>query len=80
MNEAVREFSRAASRMKVRRRCQLARGASGQKNKSLMVGCPQLATGCKSTHHFGPIWGCGLFIGHYRLKPLDDVPQSLNHR
>ncbi|MGJ9586534.1 hypothetical protein ACRQFN_07175, partial [Actinotignum sp. GS-2025e] len=24
--------------------------------------------------------GCGLFIGHYRLKPLDDVPQSLNHR
>ncbi|MGJ9432372.1 hypothetical protein ACRQEJ_09935, partial [Actinotignum sp. GS-2025b] len=25
-------------------------------------------------------WGCGLFIGHYRLKPLDDAPQSLNHR
>ncbi|MGJ9582715.1 hypothetical protein, partial [Actinotignum sp. GS-2025b] len=24
--------------------------------------------------------GCGLFIGHYRLKPLDDAPQSLNHR
>ncbi|MDK6788155.1 hypothetical protein QP330_09920, partial [Actinotignum timonense] len=26
------------------------------------------------------LWGCGLFIGHYRLKPLDDAPQSLNHR
>ncbi|MGJ9502428.1 hypothetical protein ACRQEO_07575, partial [Actinotignum sp. GS-2025b] len=26
------------------------------------------------------IRGCGLFIGHYRLKPLDDAPQSLNHR
>ncbi|MDK6419737.1 hypothetical protein QP117_08565, partial [Actinotignum timonense] len=26
------------------------------------------------------IGGCGLFIGHYRLKPLDDAPQSLNHR
>ena len=29
---------------------------------------------------YGKVGGCGLFIGHYRLKPLDDAPQSLNHR
>ncbi|MFP2067403.1 KAP family P-loop NTPase fold protein [Actinotignum timonense] len=74
MNEAVREFSRAASRMKVRRRCQLARGASGQKKQVAHGG---LSSARNRVQIHAPFWldfcrGCGLFIGHYRLKPLDD--------
>lgn len=77
MNKAVREVSRAASRIKVRRRCQLARGTSGQKNESLMAGCPQLATGSKSTHHFGPISARGL---HYASPITNRVVLELRSK